>query len=63
MEENLKRLFEFQRFSPNARLSEMIADVQCRYAQLSDEDLEMVAAAGEVSNAQGVEGYAWDKQQ
>ena len=47
MEEKLKQLFEFQRFSPDKRLSRMIADVQLRYAQLSDEALELVAAAGE----------------
>lgn len=49
MEEKLKTLFQFQRFSPNKRLDEMIADVKKRYQQLSDADLEMVAAAGEVS--------------
>lgn len=60
MEEKIKKVFQYQRFSPNERLSEVIADVQCRYAQLSDEDLEMVAAAGEAIDAQEVTEHAWE---
>lgn len=57
MEEKLKQLFEFQRFSPDKRLSQMIADVRFRYGQLSDEALELVAAAGEPTFA---EERDWD---
>lgn len=44
---NLKLTFDYQRFSPNSRLSAMIEDVESRYTELSDEDLLFVAAAGE----------------
>lgn len=44
---NLKLTFDYQRFSPNSRLSAMIEDVESRYTELSDEDLFFVAAAGE----------------
>lgn len=60
MEEKIKKVFQYQRFSPNERLSEVIAAVQCRYAQLSDEDLEMVAAAGEAIDAQEGTEHAWE---
>lgn len=60
MEKRIKEIFQFQRFSPDARLTQMIADVQMRYAQLSDDDLEMVAAAGERSVEQEVELDAGD---
>ena len=50
MENKLKKLFEYQRFEKNAKLDAMIAQTRARYdAALSDEDLEMVAAAGEVN--------------
>jgi hypothetical protein len=38
---------DYQRFSPNSRLSEMIDKVEQRYTELNDEDLFFVAAAGE----------------
>ncbi len=48
MEKTLKHLFDLQRFSGNARLAAMIADVESRYGNaLSDDDLEAVNAAGE----------------
>lgn len=48
MEEKLTKLFDFQRFSGNARLNAIIAGAEERYAgALSDDDLEMVSAAGE----------------
>ena len=48
----IKNTFEYQRFSPNSRLSKMIGDVEKRYGEqrsmeLDDEDLFFVAAAGE----------------
>lgn len=49
MEDVLKGLFDFQRFSKNPSLAGMIADVESRYNhELSDEDLEEVNAAGEL---------------
>lgn len=47
MMNNLEYIFDYQKFSPNSRLSEMIADVEHRYSALSDEDLLFVSAAGE----------------
>ena len=47
MIEKLQYTFDYQKFSPNSRLSEMIEDVQRRYTALSDEDLLFVSAAGE----------------
>lgn len=38
---------DYQRFSPNSRLNEIIEDVQRRYTALADEDLLIVSAAGE----------------
>jgi hypothetical protein len=43
----IKYILDYQRFSPNSRLSELIEDVQRRYTALSDEDLLYVSAAGE----------------
>lgn len=43
----LKYVMDFQRFSPNSRLSTMIENVEQRYNTLSDEDLFFVSAAGE----------------
>ncbi len=48
MEKTLKALFDFQRFSGNSRLAEIISDTEKRYDNtLSDDDLENVSAAGE----------------
>lgn len=48
---NLKNLFEYQKFNPNAALQSKIDTVTKRYmscgAALSDDELNMVAAAGE----------------
>lgn len=47
MENKIKALFEFQRFSGNKRLDAMINDTESRYrSELSDDDLENVSAAG-----------------
>lgn len=48
MEEQLKKLFDFQRFEQNKRLAALIEGAEERYGHtLSDEDLECVSAAGE----------------
>lgn len=43
----MKYTMDYQKFSPNCRLSKMIDSVQQRYTELSDEDLLFVSAAGE----------------
>ena len=51
MERMITNLFDFQRFKQNARLGNIIQDVQNRYAStISDDDLEWVSAAGEGSD-------------
>lgn len=47
MVRRIKYTIDYQRFSPNSRLNEIIEDVQRRYTALSDEDLLIVSAAGE----------------
>lgn len=50
MENKLKKLFEYQKFEQNERLAKLIAETEARQAaEISDDDLEMVAAAGEIS--------------
>lgn len=48
-EKNLKDLFAFQRFAQNAALQSLIRETEDRYAsaELSDDDLTCVSAAGE----------------
>ena len=47
MERKLFQAFDRQRFQQNGRLASIIGDVESRYARaLSDDDLEMVSAAG-----------------
>ena len=47
MECKLFQAVDRQRFQQNARLASIIGDVESRYARaLSDDDLEMVSAAG-----------------
>lgn len=48
MEKKLKALFDFQRFQGNERLTKLIdAAKQSASAELNDEELALVAAAGE----------------
>ena len=47
MIQKIKYTFDYQKFSPNSRLSKLIEDVERRYTTLSDEDLFFVSAAGE----------------
>ena len=50
MENKLKKLFEYQKFEKNAKLDALIAQTHSSYGEtLSDDDLEMVAAAGEIT--------------
>ena len=50
MENKLKMLFDYQRFEKNASLEALIREAQTDYArELSDEELFMVAAAGEIT--------------
>lgn len=49
MEGKLRGLFEYNRFSKNARLSKLIEETDSRYGtELSDSDLFLVNAAGEI---------------
>lgn len=52
MESLLKNLFDYQRFSPNPLLSDLIADTQSRYSrkvrgrELTEDEAGLVSAAG-----------------
>lgn len=50
MESRLRGLFDLQRFEPNDRLSKLIEATESKYMNnvtaLSDDDLELVSAAG-----------------
>lgn len=48
MEQKLKRLFDYQRFQKNPRLEAMLSEAEGRYDHaVSDDDLELVSAAGD----------------
>ena len=48
MEKELKKLFDYQRFEKNEKLEKLIRETEGRYAaELSDDDLSFVSAAGE----------------
>ena len=50
MEKILKKLFDYQRFEQNERLEKLIRETGNRYAaELSDDDLLLVNAAGELT--------------
>ncbi|MBQ2739850.1 MAG: hypothetical protein IJE22_04325 [Oscillibacter sp.] len=50
MEKKLRRMFDLQKFEDHERLSAIIGDVDSRYGRaLSDDDLELVSAAGETA--------------
>ena len=54
MEQKLKRMFDYQRFENNARLSAMLSDAHARYGfsgerELTDEDVDLLNAAGTIS--------------
>ena len=47
MEKKLKTLFDYQRFEPSPRLEKLIRNTESRgRRELSDDEAEMVAAAG-----------------
>ena len=52
MENKLSRLFDYQKYAPNDKLSSIIRDVESRYSldlqELSDDELGMLNAAGSV---------------
>lgn len=49
MEKKLKVLFDYQHFERNAHLAKLISETESQYArELSDEDLTLVNAAGEL---------------
>lgn len=49
MEKTLWHLFDFQKFSQNARLAAVIADTEERFCNvLTDDELEAISAAGEI---------------
>ena len=49
-EANIKALFEYQRFSQNSRLERLIEETEGRYGcELSDDELELVNAAGDIA--------------
>lgn len=50
MEMKLQKLFDYQGFEDNPRLAKLIAQTEARCSnQLSDEDLCMVNAAGDIN--------------
>ncbi len=57
MENKLARLFDYQKYSPNDKLSVIIKDVESRYSTdievLSDDELGMLNAAGNVDSVVG----------
>jgi len=50
MEGKLKKIFEYQKFAGNRRLEKMLAEADKRSSKaLTDEELSMVSAAGEMT--------------
>ena len=49
MEQKLKRLFDYQRFQKNSRLDAMLAEAEGRCAEVDEDVLELVSAAGDDS--------------
>ena len=49
MEQKLKRLFDYQRFQKNSRLEAMLAEAEGRCAEVDDDTLGLVSAAGDDS--------------
>ena len=56
MERKLYQAFDRQRFQQNTRLAGVIDDVESRYAHaLTDDDLELVSAAGDAEPVRPVD--------
>lgn len=54
MEETLKKLFDYQTFEKNPRLKKLISETENRAAaELSDDSLSLVNAAGETEISEG----------
>lgn len=52
MENMLKKLFDYQKFEKNKNLGKMIKNVEDKYsAELSDESLSFVNAAGDIDSS------------
>ena len=49
MEQKLKRMFDYQKFQRNSRLEAMLAEAEGRCAEVGDDALELVSAAGDDS--------------
>jgi len=49
VEQKLKKLFDYQKFQRNSRLDAMLAAAEGRCAEVDDEALEVVSAAGDDS--------------
>ncbi len=57
MEKKLNAMFDYQKFEKNTSLAKLIAETENRYAaELSDDDLGFVNAAGELEIAAGTIG-------
>ncbi|MBQ8506687.1 MAG: hypothetical protein IJ466_04575 [Clostridia bacterium] len=48
MEKFLKDMFDFHRYQPNTKLSRLIEETRDRYGAVSDDELELVNAAGDI---------------
>lgn len=49
MEQKLKKLFDYQKFQRNSQLDAMLAEAEGRCAEVDDDALELVSAAGDDS--------------
>lgn len=48
MEKKLRQLFDYQKFQNTPRVENMLSEAEARYeGSLSDDDLELVSAAGD----------------
>ena len=47
MEQKLKKLFDYQKFQRNSRLDAMLAEAEDRCAEVDEDTLELVSAAGD----------------
>ena len=49
MEQKLKKLFDYQKFQRNSRLDAMLAEAEGRCAEVDEDALELISAAGDDS--------------
>ena len=62
MEQKLKRLFDYQKFQRNSRLEAMLSEAEGRYdSSLSDDDLELVSAAGNLGLVNHADSLGYDQ--